>query len=422
MKPIYFVLSFLLMGLFISCTDNDEPLKLNKLKLKSNLNSTHIPINKEVEFKLTGDDYVDYTDQMSLLINGETVESNTYTFEQTGEYSVRASANNLTSNTLVFEVSQGLNIDRKSLLKNQAATFTLYDVGTGDNITDEGTFYVNNEPISGHTFSSSNTGEYQVYAEYMDENGEMQTTDTDTLNVVVPTQRALVEDYTGTWCGYCPRLQGYISQLLEMTNDAVVMALHASSSDTNPDPYEYENIDQLVEAYNTYHQFPLGKINRTISWTDGDPSTVMDYLGGESNIGIAATTRVNDSQLSVDVRIASTNGLSNRKIVVAVLENHLFHDQTNYLNSDPNSEWFETGNPIPDYENDHVLRHAMTNIFGDDIPSTEALQDFTKSYSMNLDDYLKNPENGEVAILILDDEGTVLQAKKIGLTEKSEFE
>ncbi len=422
MKPLHLLLSFLLMGLFFSCTENDEPLALTSLQLKYNVSSNKIPINKEVTFQVKGDNFVDYTDQMTLLIDGQAVSDNTYTFEQVGEFEVQATYNNKVSNTVVFTVSKGLSIDRKSLLKNQIATFTLYNVSTGDDITQEGTFYINGSAISGNTFSTEVPGSYTVYAEYTDGNGDLQTTDMDTLEVVVPTQRVLIEDYTGTWCGYCPRLQGYIAEVMELTDDAVAIAIHSSSSDVNPDPYEYEHVDQLIATYNPYHQFPLGRINRTILWSNGDPATVLSYTGGGSPIGIAVTTRVNENQLNVDVRLSSTQGLNNKKIVVAALENNLFHEQTNYLNGNPNSPWYQAGNPIPNYENDHVLRHAMTNIFGDPIAPTDPLEDFKKSYSMDMSSYYENPEDAEVVVLVLADDGTVLQVKKVGLNEQVGFE
>src|SRR5699024_1409325 len=119
---------------------------------------------------------------------------------------------------------------------------------------------------------------------------------------------------------------------------------------------------------------------------------------------------------------ASTEGVSGRKIVVAARAYHLFHEQTTYLNTDPDSEWYQMGVPIPAYENEHVRRHAMTNIFGDDIPDTDPLEDFEHSYSMDMSDYYDDQSNAEVAIFILDADGTVLQVKGMGLNETVGFE
>lgn len=422
MKSLRFLLAFLMIGTILSCTDNDKPLKLSELTLQYDAESTNIPVQLAVGFTLKGNDYMDYTEEMELVVNGEAVEGSIYVFDQTGEYEVKASAKGMSSNTINFTVSEGLIVSRNSLLKNQVNKFTLYDVSTGENISDEGIFYVNDEPIAGNEFSSSSVGEYQVYAEYTSAEGDELTTDTYTFTVVTPVQRILVEDYTGTWCGYCPRLQSVIEEAMDQSDLITSIAIHKSSSDSNPDPYEYENIDPLVEEYNPYGEFPKGLINRTIGWSDNDPNTLLDYVGDDSDIGIAIKTKVSGSTLNVDVRVASTTGFSNKKIVVAALENLLYHDQTSYLNDDPDSPWYQAGNPIPDYENNHVLHHAMTNIFGDAIPATDALNDYKKSYSMDMSDYYENQENGEVVVFILDDNGTVLQVQEVGLNDVVEFQ
>src|SRR5690625_1464678 len=423
MKFPKFLFVFLLFGLMISCTDNDKPLKLTSLNLRYNVKSDHIPVHQTVEFRLKGDDYLDYTDQMVLEVNGEAVEGNIYNFNQTGEFEIRAFVGDIKSNTVTFTVSEGMIISHKSLLKNQINTFTLYDVKTGVDISDQGIFYVNDEEINGHTFRTEVTGEYEVYAQYYtSENDDLITTDSQVFTVVAPVQRALIEDYTGTWCGYCPRLQSVIEEVLQMSDLVSSMAIHKSSSDSNPDPFEYEFVDNLVEVYNPYGEFPKGQINRTISWNDNNPQTVLEYVGGESTIGIAAKTRKRNSELTVEVRVASTLGLNNKKIVVAALENKLYHEQTNYLNNDPTSPWYQQGNPIPNYENNQVLRHAMTPIFGENIPTTEALQDFKKSYSMNMDAYFDNPEDAEVVIFVLNEDGMVEQVVGLGINENIEFQ
>ncbi|HLS30932.1 MAG TPA: Omp28-related outer membrane protein [Flavobacteriaceae bacterium] len=416
-----FIPAVLLLFLLISCTENDEPVKLTALDLEYDVSSTEIPVHQLVEFSLKGNDYLDYTDEMMLKVNGEPTEGSSYVFDQDGEFEVQAFVDDLSSNKIVFTVSEGMIISHSSLLKNQVNTFSLYDVSTGDEISGEAIFYVNGEAISGNTFSSDVVGEYEVYAEYTAENGEAITTDPANFTVVVPVQRALIEDYTGTWCGYCPRLQSVIKEVLDMTDLVSAIAIHKSSSDSNPDPYEYEFVEDLVEVYNPFGEFPLGQINRTNTWTDNNPNTVLDYVGDNSQIAIAAKTRFDGSDLNIDVRVASTVTLTDKRIVVAALENLLYHDQTSYLNNDPSSPWYQQGNPIPDYENNHVLRHAMTNIFGDPIPATDALTDYKKSYSMNMEEYFEVPEDGEVVIFVLDQEGTVEQVVGLGLNDNLEY-
>lgn len=55
----------------------------------------------------------------------------------------------------------------------------------------------------------------------------------------LPKHRALLEEYTGTWCGYCPR--GYVG-LAAMNrlypDDFIALSYHNSESKKKPDPME----------------------------------------------------------------------------------------------------------------------------------------------------------------------------------------
>src|SRR5690625_2655331 len=187
MKTLKFLsLLFVMTGLLTSCTDNDKPWNqdnsgdLHALTLTFDGNSTDIPVNKIVTFTATGNDGADYTDEVTIAINDNAIDGNTYTFVQEGEYNVQATYDVVSANTLPFNVVQWrvLRIDRQSLLKQQVATFSLYDVINEVDATDEGTFYVNNTAIDGHSFSSATPGDYDVFAEYVDEDGETEYTDT----------------------------------------------------------------------------------------------------------------------------------------------------------------------------------------------------------------------------------------------------
>ena len=56
------------------------------------------------------------------------------------------------------------------------------------------------------TFSSA--GVYNAYATYALPDGSTLTSNTVELNAVASTHttKVMIEDYTGTWCGYCPRV------------------------------------------------------------------------------------------------------------------------------------------------------------------------------------------------------------------------
>ena len=87
--------------------------------------------------------------------------------------------------------------------------------------------YVNDVKIDGKTFNFDQVSEgNKVYAKYnSDFVGEI-VSDELSFDVVNFNKRVLVEDYTGAWCGYCPRL-AYRLEEAESLNDKVVpVAIH----------------------------------------------------------------------------------------------------------------------------------------------------------------------------------------------------
>ena len=87
-------------------------------------------------------------------------------------------------------------------------------------------------------------------------------------NVVVnPTpieykQYVLVEDYTGTWCGYCTQVSYAIEQLKKETNDAVVVAIHQGSYD----PLAFGQVSTMMSTFGVTG-FPTAFIDRKSRWT-----------------------------------------------------------------------------------------------------------------------------------------------------------
>jgi len=88
-------------------------------------------------------------------------------------------------------------------LRNQEISF--FDMfGAIDNTT-IATFYVNDEPIEGNKFSSSTAGMFKVYSQY-NVDGMTTISQVDSFEVYIPRKKALIEGFTGTWCGNCPYL------------------------------------------------------------------------------------------------------------------------------------------------------------------------------------------------------------------------
>ena len=268
---------------------------------------------------------------------------------------------------------------RKASLRNQEVAFQVFDEQSND-ITQSSLFYVDGSPISGNVFVSESEGAFAIYAEY-EENGIVSTTDTAEFYVIIPTKNVLVEDYTGTWCGYCPAVSAAVDEVQFLTDHISLVALH------NGDDLSLSIEPQIREGLGVPSGSPRARIDRTNVWGAGVPpifpaQEVMNLAGIPSSIGIAVSTEMIGDDLQLRINVASEETLLDRKLVVYITEDGLLRDQTNYYNEDATSPYFELGNPMIDFEQKHVLRATLTDAVGDPIPTTEALTDYTANLSI----------------------------------------
>lgn len=142
-------------------------------------------------------------------------------------------------------------------------------------------------------------------------NGKANTsaTATATANItaykVLPTKRALLEEYTGTWCGYCPRGFVGLEHMNELLgNDFVGVSYH------NDDPMEFTD-DYL------YASFPTAWIDRAYETDaycgdtyDGHFNIDKTYAEHNKQFGVADLATVayfpDDSKSTIKVKTAVT--------------------------------------------------------------------------------------------------------------------
>ena len=130
----------------------------------------------------------------------------------------------LTSPTALISVDK---LVRKASLVNQNIPFKIINE-EGEDVTALAIFYVDGVAIDGLSFSSNAIGEFEVYGVYMEDGVEI-TTNTESFSVIIPKRKIVVEDYTGTWCGFCPRVTAALHDLEEETDDIAVVAIHETA-------------------------------------------------------------------------------------------------------------------------------------------------------------------------------------------------
>jgi len=301
------------------------------------------------------------------------------------------------------EIVTGLSV-YPSYLRNQQISFSVFDID-GNDITSESTFFVDGVSIVGNQISYPEIGSHQVYAEYSIES-TLYNSDTKTFNIVIPETKVAIEDYTGTWCGYCPRISHAIEELRLITDKIAVVAIH------NGDPMAISQESDLRNEFGIFG-FPTGRINRTIDWSYPHTSNMIETLiDSENSIAISVDSHlVNMNQLEVQLRVVSEVDLEDHKIVAYLVEDNLIYDQVSYYNYDENSYFFGMGNPIVGFVHNDVLRHSFTNILGDNLENpTPALADSFFNYSFDINS-AHNPDNLGIVVMIVNQDNTAINSQ-----------
>jgi hypothetical protein len=236
-------------------------------------------------------------------------------------------------------------------------------------------------------------------------------------------KHVLIEDYTGTWCGYCARVAYAIERVFaeidpfdNQADRAIAVAIHSGN-----DPYNFTNILPLKNLIspNSALGLPQSRLNRTVVWEENEADHIAQVKNLSSNncgLGIAMTSAIVDNNINLDVNIKFAENYSNVKLVVYVLENHLIYDQRNYTN------YFNGQNPIPAFEHNHVLRSSLTNLLGDPLSGTIYGAETKISYSVPVPANVSNKDNLSFVAFVVDENNLVINARLIEANETQSFE
>lgn len=193
---------------------------------------------------------------------------------------------------------------------------------------------------------------------------------------------ALLEDFTGVRCGYCP--DGHVkAKAVEDANPGkfLIIAVHAGSY-AAPSAGWANLTTPFGQAINNQAKvsgYPAGTINRMLcsdlgvtpqtaggtamsrgSW--GTAANKVMTMKAPVNLGAKATFDASTRTLTIKVDMYYTEEqTSENKLNVALLQDHIFTKQSG-------------GSPDPNkYEQNHVLRHLLTGQWGEVITETKSV-------------------------------------------------
>ncbi|MBI9035306.1 MAG: Omp28-related outer membrane protein [Bacteroidales bacterium] len=184
-------------------------------------------------------------------------------------------------------------------------------------------------------------------------------------------KNAVLEEYTGIYCGYCPDGHAIAADLLENNpGRAVVIAIHQGSfAAPNPgDPdYRTEWGDALA-SQGGISSYPSGTVNRHIfsggatgmgrgDWTPSANQIMTE--GSPVNLGVESSYEETTRELTIHVELYYTSDAAEASnfINIALIQSHVFGPQS-------------SGGAGNNYEHMHMLREMITGQWGEEIFET----------------------------------------------------
>jgi hypothetical protein len=285
---------------------------------------------------------------------------------------------------------------------------------TGTEVTNQSVFFVNDVAISGNSYTFTSEGIFTITAVFQNitSNAIQVTVQNQTVDPVSFVHRVLVEEYSGTWCGNCPRIL-YGTQLLkQQTDNEVSVQIHLFGDD----PFITPHGNTLAVAQNV-NGVPTGRINRTITWFGPqyqNVAQVLNEIKPNSAVGLAINSSATSGNLNINITLGFANASLQTRLVVYVVEDNLYHTQANY-----SSNLYGGLSFIPNFEYDGVLRSVITT--GDVITTIEG--ETQKNYALPLPANVSNIANAKIVAFLVDtNTNTVLNVREANIGQTQTLE
>lgn len=284
------------------------------------------------------------------------------------------------------------------------------------NVTQQSIFYVNDVAITSSTYTFTGAGIYSIKAVHQNLTSNIIQITVEAPVVVVNkfANRVLVEEYSGTWCGNCPRILYGTELLKKQTTNAVSVQIHLY----NGDPFITASGNALASELGI-GVVPTGNINRTIGWNGPqyqNVSQVINEIKTSSQVGLAINSTLNTSNLNINVVLGYANTALQTNLIVYIVEDNLFHTQANY-----SSNLYGGLSSIPNFEYDGVLRAVITPATGETISATGT--QVNKNFTVSLPSNVKNSSNAKIVAFLIDaTTKTVLNVRQAAIGETQVLE
>lgn len=178
-------------------------------------------------------------------------------------------------------------------------------------------------------------------------------------------RKILVEEFTGTWCGYCPDGH-YILGNIEAANPNKIVTAGMHINDGLTIPYA-----TAVDASLGVAGYPRAAIDR-FTYPSGNAFVMSrGYWTGAvaARLNVVSPVSINISKifnsttrvLEVTIDYTFVSAINDEtRITCLLLEDNISTSQSNYYNTTAGSPFYGLGNPIPNYLQKDVVRESLT--------------------------------------------------------------
>jgi len=423
-----FFLAFSLIIFNCSGDDNEDGggNQITSVSVSSNISSQEV--NNTFIFTATANTGSNITSTSTFKVNGNAISGNTFTPATEGSYTINATYGTFTSSQITIIAtaeeqpitSIALSANATTLTIGENFVFTVTG-NNGEDVSSSSALTVDGADIPGISYLAATVGTFTAQATYdVFTSNELSITVLPTP--IVFTKNVLIEDYTGAWCGYCPRVAYGIELVEAQTTRAIPVAIHrGTSSGSYYDPFSFDA--NVLEDMINLQGYPTAMLNRTTEWNFPEPnnvSQVVNMTGDDAELGLAINSTLSGTDMYIDVSVKFGSDFSSEalKLVVYLLEDDLILNQVNY------TSYYGGADPIVNFEHDNVLRTSLTNLLGDAIPSGDTGQEdiYTTNFSLVVPSNISDSSKVSVVAFIINSSNGAINSRVSHLGDTQNFE
>jgi hypothetical protein len=208
------------------------------------------------------------------------------------------------------------------------------------------------------------------------------------VSTTTENKNALLEEFTGISCGYCPDGHLIASQIHDANpNDVAIIAIHAGSfASPQGAGTDFRTTEgTAIDSYWGITGYPSGTVNRVggdmgrSQWS----GAVTTQLGQSSpvNVAIQGSVDMATNVLTVDVEVyytGSQTAVSSNQVNIAVVQNNVEGPQSG-MSGNPTNVL-----PNGNYSHQHMLRYLMTGQWGEQIGNITQGAFFSQQYTWTM--------------------------------------